>query len=193
MQKVKSSTIISKAFRATPQKPIFPFLSLPAELRNKIYQYALTTNYEVPLRCKRFNTGKVVPKLGPTRCFQSILFRSRGAPWKDDWREEFAPSERPSFAPNILVLNRQVHEEAQAILYGSNFLSFKNTKSLLILCTFIGPKNIAVLQELRIKMWGWGSEVVNYTAFAMLTRAVSLELVSDDWPLEQDDGAKQAR
>ncbi|KAL8784308.1 MAG: hypothetical protein Q9213_004066 [Squamulea squamosa] len=180
-----------------PKKHIFPFTSLPAELKNRIYDYALTTEYEIPLVSKTFMFRRTVG-LGDNDSFQA--FRRRGGFGRWSYRiartqANTIPVTRPSFAPRLLSLSRQIHAETQPILYGANAFTFEDTKSLLAFCANIGPKNCATLQELSIKHWGntAGGRALNFPCFAMLASAVNLTSLNLDCFIRWGHGERIAR
>ncbi|KAL8772555.1 MAG: hypothetical protein Q9209_002216 [Squamulea sp. 1 TL-2023] len=176
---------------------IFPFTSLPAELKNRIYDYALTTEYEIPLVSRTIAFRRTVG-LGDNDSFQA--FRRRGIFGRWSYRIPRAqivtiPVTRPSFAPRILSLNRQIHAETQPILYSANVFTFEDTKTLLAFCANIGPKNCATLQELSIKHWGntAGGRALNFPCFAMLASAVDLTSLNLDCHIRWGRGDRIAR
>ncbi|KAL8937536.1 MAG: hypothetical protein Q9216_004378 [Gyalolechia sp. 2 TL-2023] len=186
VQKVKLGAAV-KPTKPPSKKKIFPFTSLPPELKNKIYNYLLTCGHEVPIIWK-LRQYRHVAALGDTETFQSFLQRGRYRP--------FSPSRnvlKPSFGPNILVLNHQMHAETSAILYGANLFAFEDTRALHAFCANIGPKNCALLRQLAVKHMGYskGSKALNNPAFAMLGRAVNLTRLAMDCSIHYSGRGEQ--
>lgn len=158
-----------------PKKKIFPFASLPPELKNKIYGYVLTSEHEVPIIWK-LRQYRHIAALGDTESFQSFLRRGRynylAKPTKQ--------IETPSFGPNILRLNRQIYAETLPILYGANTFAFEDSRAMLAFCACIGPTNCALLRQLTLKHMGYskGTKSLNNPAFAQLASAVNLTRLS---------------
>ncbi|KAL8826047.1 MAG: hypothetical protein Q9170_007560 [Blastenia crenularia] len=179
-----SNTAIAIPKRAitkpVPKKAVFPFNSLPPELKNKIYFTALASEY-IALVSKLRQCRHVVG-LGDTETFQSFRRWRRG---RYGWYAPVpatTPIIRPSLVPNMLAVNRQMFAEAQPILYGANVFAFEDTKTLHTFCANIGPKNCAALRELSVKHWGQTAarRAMNYPAFCALASAVNLTRLSLD-------------
>ncbi|KAL8833708.1 MAG: hypothetical protein Q9176_007864 [Flavoplaca citrina] len=180
-----------------PKKKIFPFMSLPAEIKNMIYEYALTSEYGIPL-VFRLKGYRHTVTLGDPKIFQDFRRRT--------YREDFdgpscyrnvplAQVLRPSFAPAIIALNHETHTQAQTILYSYNAFALEDPKALLAFCANIGPKNCAMLQEVNLKHFG--KTVVRralcYPAFAALASAVNLQLLNLDCSIRRGDPVLTAR
>ncbi|KAL8685318.1 MAG: hypothetical protein Q9224_005864 [Gallowayella concinna] len=174
--KVAATTVIT---RPLPKKKIFPFLSLPPELKNKIYDYALVCENELDLISSIISLRRVV-RLGDTEIVQIN-------PWSIVYRQ-------PSLRANLLLLNKQMHAETQPILYGANRFALEEMKTLHTFCSQIGPKNCASLQQLSIKSSG-SIKYANYAAFATLASAVNLTRLDIDCEVYQNShpGKKLAR
>ncbi|KAL8724987.1 MAG: hypothetical protein Q9166_007636 [cf. Caloplaca sp. 2 TL-2023] len=168
----------AESTKPLPKKKIFAFMSLPAELKNKIYSLALTCDHEVAL-VSRIIRYRHRAELGTTETFQA--FRRRRDPWG---YRNITPNMiiTPSFVPNLLALNHQINAETQPILYGANVFAFENTKALHTFCTNIGPRNGAALRELTIKHWGdtKAGKGLNYPAFTSMIHAVNLTRLNLD-------------
>ncbi|KAL8754809.1 MAG: hypothetical protein Q9199_004080 [Rusavskia elegans] len=171
-------------------------MSLPSEVKNMIYNYALTSECEIPL-VSRSKGYRHTIGLGDTDSFQSFRRRAYHA-WDGAYiprRDATIPIIRPSFAPTIIALNREIHAQAQPILYGANAFALEDPKALLAFCANIGPKNCAYLQEVSLKHWG--NTVVRramcHPAFAMLASAVNLKCLNLDCCIYWGAGSGTAR
>ncbi|KAL8875944.1 MAG: hypothetical protein Q9192_008957, partial [Flavoplaca navasiana] len=162
--------------KALPRKKIFPFMSLPAEIKNMIYEYALTSDDEIPLIFKRKGYRHTVV-IGGGRSFMASappheFDSTRLVPWSLD-----SP---PSLTPAIIALNNEVCTQARPILYGSNKFALEDPKALFVFCTSIGPKNCAMLQ--KVSLYHFGStaarKALRYPALAALGNAVNLQSLS---------------
>ena len=74
-------------------------MSLPPEIKNMIYEYALISEFEVPLVSKTKNHRSTLQIDVPSHY-------------------------RPSFAAGIITVNREIHAKTQAILYENNCFNF---------------------------------------------------------------------
>ncbi|KAI4173983.1 MAG: hypothetical protein LQ346_008306 [Caloplaca aetnensis] len=192
LNKKAKITIPPASTKPVAKKKIFPFTTLPAELKNKIYADALTSNHEVPLiyKLQRYHH---VAELGDTDSFQKFM-RNRHYRYYPpfDQLEVF----KPSFGPNFLLLNRQIHAETQPILYGANTFAFEDTKALHAFCATIGPKNCASLRRLVVRSLGYSdaSRAMIHPAFTVLASAVNLTRLEMACPIfYRDDGKRVAR
>lgn len=160
-----------------PKKKIFPFEKLPAELKNKIYFAALINgSEEVILASKTRQYRRTVhfataDDLKGTRRYRRWYLAPQPS------TTSTVSITRPSLAPNLVVLNRQIYGEANPILYGSNSFTLADTSALHAFCANIGPKNCALLKEVSIKEWGFstGHKAMNHPALTMLASAVNLD------------------
>ncbi|KAL8657419.1 MAG: hypothetical protein Q9226_001933 [Calogaya cf. arnoldii] len=194
-KKIKLNITVENPKRL-PRQKIFPFMLLPAEVKNIIYAYALISSYEVPLVSKTKGYRHTIA-LGNTDTFQAFNRRE----YRDeegDWVRRSGkklPVKKPSFAPTIIALNREIHTQAQPILYGANAFTFEDPKALLAFCANIGPHNCAHLEEVSLK--DWGDTVVRraicHPAFAMLANAVNLKSLSLECAIRWGDGLGTAR
>lgn len=171
-------------------------MSLPSEVKNMIYNYALTSECEIPLVSGSKGYRHTI-ELGDTNNFQSFRRRAYHA-WDGAYiprRVATIPIIRPSFAPTIIALNREIHAQAQRILYGANAFTLEDPKALLAFCANIGPKNCAYLQEVSLKHWG--NTVVRramcHPAFAMLASAVNLKSLNLDCCIHWGAGSGTGR
>ncbi|KAL8761330.1 MAG: hypothetical protein Q9184_002546 [Pyrenodesmia sp. 2 TL-2023] len=178
--------------RPLPKKKIFPFTTLPAELKNKIYADALTSGHEVsPI----YNLSQYqhVEDLRNLYYCLNLIPRTCG-----DYHPLPGETEivKPSFGPNFLLLNRQFHAETQPILYGANTFAFDDTKALHAFFTTIGSKNCASLQRLVIRSLGYSdaSRAFIHPAFTVLASAVNLTRLEMTCSIFYgDDGKRIAR
>ncbi|KAL9037793.1 MAG: hypothetical protein Q9180_003520 [Flavoplaca navasiana] len=155
--------------KALPRKMIFPFMSLPAEIKNLIYKYALTSGHEI-----------------------SLAFKMKG------YRHTVVPParvSRPSLAPAIIALNHETNMQAQPVLYGANVFALEDPKALLAFCASIGPKNCAMLQKVNLKHFGNTAvrRAQCYPAFAALAIAVDLQILKLDCNIRRGEPILTAR
>lgn len=174
------------ATKPLPKKKIFPFLSLPPELKNKIYDYTLTCDHEIPLISKARQYRHAI-ELGTTETFQKTLRQRRGWGYFNRSVAVAIPVTKPSLGPNLLLLNKEIHAETQPILYGANVFAFEDMKALHTFCANIRPKNCAALRELNIKHWGNSSSTkgANFAAFTVLASAINITRLNMDCEVAQ--------
>ncbi|KAL8923097.1 MAG: hypothetical protein Q9208_004781 [Pyrenodesmia sp. 3 TL-2023] len=192
LSKKAKITTTPAATRPLPKKKIFPFTTLPPELKNKIYADALISGHEVPLIYKLTKYHHVA-ELGDTGSFQKFKRRSCYDYYP---HRELTEVVKPSFGPNFLLLNRQFHAETQPILYGANIFAFEDTKALHAFCAAIGSKNCASLQKLVIRSLGYSdaSRALIHPAFTLLASAVNLTRLEMACSIfYRDDGKRVAR
>lgn len=172
-------------------------MSLPAEVKNMIYEFALASDYEIPLVFKMKGYRHTIT-LGDPNTFQDFRRKAYREDYDGPFRRRYIPPaqvSRPSFAPAIMGVNHEIHAQAQPILYGANVFALEDPKALLAFCANIGPKNCALLQDVSLKHFG--NTVVRralcYPAFAALANAVNLQSLSLDCIVRRGDAVLTAR
>lgn len=162
------------AAKPLPSNKIFRFASLPPELRNKIYFFALTDDKEI-LLISRTRLHRRTVALGSDAALKESRRRKHRSRYYSHGNS-IGPVTKPSLAPGILLLNRQFFAEAQPILYGANVFALEDTSTLHAFCANIGLKNCATLRELVLKEWGYGGaqKTMNGPAFTILANATNL-------------------
>nr|OQO23779.1 hypothetical protein B0A51_06728 [Rachicladosporium sp. CCFEE 5018] len=185
----KKRKAAKRAKLSTPRKVAeakpFRFLDLPAELRDMIYELALTDTHGISL----------VPRLkaGRRTATRSMVYgedaynnnygywrRRRARYLKRDAQEE-APKEN-DLSPALLLANKQIYSEGINFLYNQDFI-FDDTVTLFQFLAVIGVRNQPRLLNLEIKRWGSGrgkDKAMNHGAFALLAPAVNLESILID-------------
>jgi hypothetical protein len=167
-----------------PKKRIFPFLKLPAEIRNEIYSHCLHD----PVGIYLFST---------TQKFRRTVYRGtelafRGRPptlpprpsggSDDEDEDEVAQQDQPRtefrpFIPALLAVCKQINTEARDILYGHEFY-VKDTLALHSFLVDLGPRAAGYLKNVTLGEWGFGRGVhkaYNHACFTALAAATNLE------------------
>jgi hypothetical protein len=170
--------------RPLPKKKIFPFLQLPAEIRNEIYSHCLHD----PAGIYLFSTTQ---KFRRTVC-RGTEISFRGSPptlpprpnsdSDDDDEDVAAQPDQPCtdfrpFVPALLAVCKQINTEARDILYGHEFY-VKDTLALHSFLVDLGPRAAGYLKNLTLGEWGFGRGVhkaYNHACFTALTTATNLE------------------
>ena len=136
----------------SPKKSKLPFLSLPSELRNLIYQYCLIDENDLRIEAR-------------TKAYRRIA----------------TIEDTSGLVPEILLANRQINAEASAVLYGQP-LTFINTSAQYLFLCQIGPVHRGLLQDITIERWceGRALKALNHPAFTMLADAHGLRNVNVD-------------
>lgn len=173
-KKLKTSRI-TISDKPLPKRKIFPFTSLPAELKNQIYALVLTDPNGMYLisKTKRFRRTVQRSVMPPDSVITDFRRRNRNY-----YLATLDPSDTsvPALVPNILLLNQAIYAETQPILYAGNTFSVEDTTAMHAFLSVIGPKNRATITDLTIKAWGYARahKALNFPAFTMLVGAVSL-------------------
>ena len=158
-----------------PKRKIFPFKELPPELKNKIYFAALTNGAEDVVLASKTRQYRRTVHFATADDLQSPSRRYRRLYAQSDTQN--VTLTKPSFVPNLLALNLEIHVEVYPILYGSNTFVMADTSALHAFCANIGIKNCAALKDVTIKGWGFstGHKAFNHPAITILFSAVNLE------------------
>lgn len=103
-----------------------PFLSLPREVRDQIYMYSLQAPREA------FVTTRHVGMLSCDKYPNSAHY-------------PFKPA-----TPGLLLVNKQIHEEANRVLYSYNKFTFHHPRELLEFQEQVGSLNCALIRRMKI-------------------------------------------
>ncbi|KAK7192046.1 hypothetical protein PSPO01_01618 [Paraphaeosphaeria sporulosa] len=173
-----------------PKKKIFPFLRLPAEIRNEIYSYCLhdpagiylfsTTQKFRRTVCRGSERSFLGPAADPPLPRSSMQLDDGN--FSDDekartfHRDPPCDSFRP-FAPALLAVCKQINIEARPILYAHQFF-VEDTLALHSFLVDLGPRAAGYLKNITLGEWGFGRGVhkaYNHACFTALSAATNLE------------------
>ncbi|KAL2066982.1 hypothetical protein VTL71DRAFT_1406 [Oculimacula yallundae] len=108
-------------------EPIFPLLSLPLELRLKIYTYILPPRHHkivtsIPPTNYFYNTSSIPNQTTYPfgRSSPSSLSNSLSTPYKVLTKNTHPSYPHASITPSLLLACRQIHSEAEPLLYNNN-------------------------------------------------------------------------
>lgn len=180
----KKSKGTPKSSRPLPKRKIFPFLSLPAELRNAIYALALTKENGIYLVSKTKNYRRVV-ELAPSnqqpRSNYPTIRHRRGYVAFSNPGEKETPKAVPNLAIALLATNRQIYSEALPILYSNTFM-LEDTTALHAFMANLNPKTRSLLETISIRSWGRtkSHKALNHPGLTMLAEAVNLKRLHFD-------------
>ena len=134
------------------------FLDLPPEIRNEIYRYCLVIQ-----RPFGFTSDKMPPlqKKGPMR-----VSNRPGA------ERDTIP-----FAPGILQVNKEVHNEAISIFYGENIFQFQYAWVGEKILAQIGQQNVGQLRHIEV-ISAEGKKSAISLVFTKLKKAKNLKTIT---------------
>ena len=159
----------------------FPFLELPAELRNRVYEFCLVDPDPISLISRFKNQHRQVIRKPCDYAhvlqdsYRNHRYRQTG-PTARDW----LVSHR-QLHPALLAVNRQVHEEAVMYLY-SQPIHVEDTTALWTFLSTIGS-NRRRIREIHIHGYGVGRgthRAMNHVALTTLAECRSLQHVFFD-------------
>ncbi|CAO2655170.1 Nn.00g102340.m01.CDS01 [Neocucurbitaria sp. VM-36] len=160
--------------RPLPKRQIFPFMKLPAEIRNMVYAYALIDPSGINLVATFKHKRRTVERVSEeTQSNVASRFYYQPGRLNDEVR---AKCEVPiSLAPSLLAVSKQVHYEAREVLYSNEFI-FADTFALYNLLINLGPSGAKQLKTLRLLGWGYGRamKAYNHACFAVLAWATNI-------------------
>jgi hypothetical protein len=172
-----------KAKHAHPRQKVekpFPFMELPPELRDMIYEMALTEDAGVGIATKSKAYRRTICRaiIGDEEYRYRRRHRQRptgrGRPTQSQESDE--EPQLPSLVPNLLAVSKQIHHEAVNILYGQD-LKFHDADALHRFLAIIGPSNQKRLQSVDIVSFCTGryKVTINHCAFMSLAAATNLK------------------
>ncbi|KAM3416706.1 hypothetical protein BST61_g8297 [Cercospora zeina] len=190
--KTKKARVVKGSAEARENKKTKPFrfLDLSAELRNRVYEFALTEPNGLTLVARTKKYRRCVVR-GPidvaeTDRHYGKKYRYRYHEWSRSWASEQDnddddESEEYSgdrlLVPNLLAVNKQIHEEATSYLYKQEMI-LEDTNALHIFLASIGPSNRELLTEVTLRGWGVGKGTMkgyNFAALTMLQGCTNLQ------------------
>ncbi|KAI5356873.1 hypothetical protein Slin15195_G052600 [Septoria linicola] len=171
-----------KTPKAKKVKP-FRFLDLSAELRNEIYERALTEPDGLTLISKSTDNRRQIQRgsITVTRSDHYYGQAYRRGWWRRRHGKESVESNRErSLSPNLLATNRQIRAEASSYLYKQEII-MADMHALQGFVANIGSYNRGLVNNITIRGWTEGPH--NYAAFSMLQFCENLESLYFDCTL----------
>ncbi|KAJ8113395.1 hypothetical protein OPT61_g4466 [Boeremia exigua] len=161
------------ASRPLPKHKVFPFLELPAEIRNMIYSYALTDALGMKFVAVQRHRRRCVERVSSKTFSQVLGHRSY---YHSNTINDDADEQAAVLVPSLLAVNKQTYQEGRDFLYG-NELIFADTIALYAFMINLGPAGACHLKKIRLTGWGHGrtSKAYNNACFAVLVWATNLE------------------
>jgi hypothetical protein len=173
----------TKTKRARKEKPVkpFPFLSLPSELRNKIYSLALE-DPDGMVMGEGWRAHRRVPK----RCTHiSYGAQNRYADWNNLYCANLANRDSIrqtpcTLLPSLLAVSKQIYAEAAAILY-SQPLHFTCTTALHSFLAPLSNQTASLVRSITLheyETYGRGvRKAMNVSALTLLSKCTNLNLL----------------
>lgn len=179
-----------KRVRLTPRRPKkaakpFPFLRLPAELRDYIYELALVdpnglslVNKTKALR-RTVTQGDILEEHGTGYRSWNFLRRNphlNHSQTSADQSEDEGPRVHARLSPSLLAVNKQVHAEAVSRLYAQP-IALEDTLALHSFLGIIGAANRLELADLTVKSRGHGRgthHAMNFASMTLLSTCTNL-------------------
>jgi hypothetical protein len=158
---------------------------LPAELRNKIYGFALADEEVVFISSKTKGYRRVAKRCTSTTCDPQYNSGNRYRYYShynnNESQEEEDEHEPTIFSPDLLAVSKTIHAEAASFLYSQRFVVADNY-ALLTFLNQIGPQHASMLRELTIQSWcsSRSHKSINYPAMCLLSTSTSLESLNID-------------
>jgi hypothetical protein len=178
-----------RPFKPLPKSKIFPFLQLPAELRNRIYEECLKDGDEgIFLHGKQSSYRRVVVRSLPQDCHSQYhrynrRYRFQSSQSSEDGENQ---SELKPLITNLLAVNHQIYQEAVSILYNQR-ITVADTYALHSFLTQLTARTVGFIRHLRISSWcsSRSHKAINFPAMSALAAsgAVNLERLELDCAL----------
>jgi len=167
--------------RQRSEKP-FPFMELPPELRDMIYEKALVDANGICIAAKTKAYRRTVCRTliyNPDECRPTRrLGTGRGKPRhvQNEESQDSSPPPIGSLVPNILAVSKQIHYEAVNILYDQDFM-FRDPDALHRFLAIIGARNQQRIHSIEIRSFctGRNTRTLNHCAFMSLATATNLK------------------
>ncbi|KAF2734099.1 hypothetical protein EJ04DRAFT_494072 [Polyplosphaeria fusca] len=173
----------SRTSRPLPKRKIFQFLELPAEIRNMIYGYCLSSSRGITLVSDTVKYRRTVRRAGWEYIERAFGLHAHHRDPDDDDDDEEQDGERTHWmeprplVPALLAVNKQIHGEACKILYSNRF-HMADTLTMHSFIVNMGPRAAALIKNITIRGWGGYRgmhKAYNHASFAALAAATNLE------------------
>ncbi|KAH7139183.1 hypothetical protein B0J11DRAFT_36896 [Dendryphion nanum] len=168
--------------RPLPKHKIFPFLELPAEIRNMIYDLCLHEPAGIYLSSTTEKFRRTVERASEDdiqRVKRQSRYRNNDG--QDDDDEDLVTQ---PLVPALLAVNQQMYREGRDILY-SNSIRVLDPLALHSFMVNIGPRAAALVKDLTLCSWGgWRGmhKAYNHASFAAMMSATNIEKFKlDGW------------
>ena len=155
-------------------------MELPPELRDMIYEMALTDADGMQIVSTTKTYRRTVCRAASDN-MEQCRYRQRGSRHRVP-EDGTAPKQ---LVPNLLAVSKQIHNETINILYGHDFV-FTDTDALHRFLTVIGAQNQKRLRSIDVQGFCTGrrTAAINHCAFMALAGATNLKsliLSNDDF------------
>ena len=146
---------------------IFPFLDLPAELRNLVYRYTVGNNNETSwVQATHPNLALVDHMLVDDYNALFLDQKRDGVVFADDLKPdeitpELASTLAPFYNPAIMQASRQIYSETVSLFYSNEF-GFNTWADLFL--RFSSPENLECIRRIKVLLWllGTGESTLFY-------------------------------
>ncbi|KAF1957778.1 hypothetical protein CC80DRAFT_390131, partial [Byssothecium circinans] len=156
-----------------PKRKVFPFLELPAEIRNHIYSLCFNDPVGVYLCSATKKVRRTVRRVPESNYrAQPSQNNSQNDSDSDDQGNEIAP-----LVPALLAVNKQIYQEGCAMLYANDFY-MADTLTMHSFFVDIGARAAQLLKNVALINWGEGrgvNKAYNHAAFMAMSIAPNLE------------------
>jgi hypothetical protein len=160
--------------RPLPKRQIFPFLRLPAEIRNIIYEECLSDPRGVSLCTATKHYRRTVERyISPKDWDREYSPKSDNG---DGVAVQNEPTLRP-LVPSLLAVNKQIYQEARNILYENEF-KLADPLALHSFIVDIGSQAAKLLTHVTLCSRIYGRSMqkgYNHSAFSMLASATNIK------------------
>ncbi|KAF2664266.1 hypothetical protein BT63DRAFT_460571 [Microthyrium microscopicum] len=147
------------------QRAIFPFLRLPGEIRNEIYQWCLCVDGGQPIKIHSPPIKYPGRVSYITAKQKALVSEQSGHSNKTESRPKYLLV--PHLMPRILLLNLQINQEATPFLYQNRFI-FSTTRALHAFLVKVGKNNCNHLRNIAICRLSRKDRVSRYDIFMTL-------------------------
>lgn len=170
-----------KTKRPRKEKPVkpFPFLSLPSELRNKIYSLCLEDPAGMVMG-EGWRAHRRVPKRCQTHNFNADRYDGLDNIHRSSSGIQGVYKPLKSLVPSLLATNKQIYAEAAAMLY-SQPLHFTCTTALHSFLAPLSNTTASLVHSITLhsyETWGRGiRKAMNVSALTLLPKCSNLTLL----------------
>ncbi|KAI7513040.1 hypothetical protein KC347_g1953 [Hortaea werneckii] len=169
----------TKKFKQTRKKDVgntkpFPFMELPPEIRDLVYEFALTDSTDMAIVAHIHNKRRTVARRAIHG--DSLISAPRTTRKRKGSKQTTNNGEPAGLAPALLAVSKQLHTEAVGYLYHQPLI-FEDTHALHSFLASIGSHR-EYIRDVVLQHWGYGrgtKNAMNFAAFPLLGLCTNLK------------------
>lgn len=169
----------TKKFKQTRKKDVkntkpFPFMELPPEIRDLVYEFALTDSTDMAIAAHIQNKRRTVARRAIHG--DTLISVPKNTRKRKGSKQTTNDGESCSLVPALLAVSKQLHSEAVGFLYHQPLI-FEDPHALHSFLASVG-RHREYIRDVVLQRWGYGrgtKNAMNFAAFPLLGLCTNLK------------------